>query len=107
MWTRRSCNHTPKHHSPLSNQPHVVIAPARGLGRADSEQAAAAALNVHRQLAKAPFLDRTRGSHGTRTTRQCFTLHAAFVRAHPPHLPAALRRTFGRDEVDVGTIGPE
>src|SRR6267378_6114436 len=99
MWTSRSSNHASEHHSPLSNQPHVVITAALGLRSPYANHPVAAALDVQREPAQTPFLNRAARAHGTGTARQRLTLDTALIGPHPP---AAGR--VRRDEVDIGAV---
>src|SRR5712692_12079602 len=99
MWTSCSSNHPSEYHSSLSSQPDVVVTTALGLCSSHAQHPAAAALDIDRQPAKAPLLNRAARAHGARPTGQCFALDAAFIRPHPPD--AVLVR---RDEVDVGAF---
>src|SRR5689334_22959817 len=100
MWTSQSRNHPSEHHSPLSSQPDIVVASGT-LGRTDRQNPAAAALDVDREPAQAPFLDRTTGRHGARATGQRLAFNAALVGPHAPGAGSA------GNEVHVGAVGCE
>src|ERR1051325_10573428 len=100
MWTSQSRNHPSEHHSPLSSQPDIVVASAT-LGRADGQNPAAAALDVDREPAQAPFLDRTAGRHGARPTARPLPSAAPLIRPLPPGAGGP------RNEFHVGAAGRE
>src|SRR6266481_570467 len=99
MWTSRSSNHASEHHSPLSDQPYVVITAALGLRSPYADHPAAAALDVQREPAQTPFLNRAARAHGTGPARQGLTLDTALIGPHPPAAGRVLR-----DEVDIGPV---
>src|SRR2546425_3655759 len=101
MWTNRLCNHPSEHHSALPSQPHVVVRAVGGLHGSDRQHPATAALDVDRQRSEAPILNRAGGRHSAGPTRQRLTLDAALVRPHPPCRLPIVRRSIGRNEVDV------
>src|SRR5712691_519512 len=101
MWTSGLCNHTSEHHSPLSGQPDIVVGAVGSLPGSDRQYPAAAALDVDRQRSESPILNRAGGGYSAGPTRQRLTLDAALVRPHPPCRLPVVRRSIGRNEVDV------
>src|SRR6266545_2215498 len=102
MWTSPSSNHTSEHHSPLPRQPDVVVAATPGLPGPHTEDPAAAALDVDRQVPQTPFLDRASGANGAGAAGQGFAFDPALIGPHPPAASRVLR-----NEVDVGALGRE
>src|SRR2546425_12411135 len=102
MWTSCSSNHPSEHHSPLSSQPDVAVTAVLGLRRANTEDPAAATLDIDRKLPQTPLLNRAARADGARSTGQCFALDAAFIRPHPPDVVLVRR-----DEVDIGSFRRE
>src|SRR2546425_12460231 len=101
MWTSGLCNHTSEPHSPLPGQPDIVVGAVGGLRGSDRQHPAAAALDVDRQRSESPILNRAGGRHSAGPTRQRLTLDAALVRPHSPCRLPVVRRSIGRNEVDV------
>src|SRR5579859_8056890 len=98
MWTSASRNHTSKHHSPLAGQPDILIA-ARAPGRANAQNASAAAFDLERQPSQPPLLNGAGSAYGTSAACQCLALDPALIRAHPPAAVAGVG-----DEIHVGAL---
>src|SRR2546425_11644952 len=103
MWRTTSGKHTPKHHSCLPCQPHVIVAPVCCPQGSHIQPPATPCQDDRRQTGQAPFRQGAGRCHGPCATRQGLPFDPPLVGPHPPF--AGL--LGGRNEVHVSPVRGE